>query len=83
MTLKIEARSQIVNQLKALSILTKCLNLKTISTKLQEILRKQSYFLNINPVTLKIEPKSRKVNQFKVPSMVIISENLKAISEKL
>ena len=60
--------SQKVNQFKVWSTLTKCLNLKPISTKLQEILHKQ---VNSETwaLTLKTESWPRKVNQFKVLSM--------------
>ena len=68
--MKIEARSQKV-QLKVLSMLTKCLNLKFI-------------LKDNDPVTLKLS-QSQKTNliKFKVLSMVTIYENLTAISTKL
>ena len=40
MTLKIDESSEKVNKFKVFSIPTICLNLKAISTKVQEILRK-------------------------------------------
>ena len=46
MTLKIEARPQNVNQFKVLPMLTKYFNLKAISTKLQNIVHKQSLSLS-------------------------------------
>ena len=42
-TLKIEERSEKVHEFKFLSMLTKCLNLKAISTKLQAL---QMYHVN-------------------------------------